>query len=102
MDRRETAEKTPTPATPDRLPASALPAHYTPRVAGYARGPFIQPHTVTPTDWKWRNARSYLVTDEAGTTWRCIQVCSDGKPVGYWAVELLGTPLSAFGEGSAP
>lgn len=99
MSRRETAAN-PTPATDDRSPASALPAHYTPRVAGYARGPFIDPAEVTPTEWRWRNARSYIVTDKAGTAWRCIQVCSDGKPIGYWAVELLGTPLPAFAEGS--
>lgn len=77
---------------------SGLPWKYTPRVAGYARGPFITPDpdglaAVTPTDWRWRNARTYIVRDAAGVDWRCLRVSSPLGVVGFWAVELLGTPL---------
>lgn len=89
----------PSPATSPQSPGSVLPRHYSPMVAGYARGPFIEPVTVTPTDWRWRNARSAIVRDRNGTDWRCIRVVSEGVIVGWWAVELLGIPLSAFQEG---
>lgn len=94
MSRQDQAAKTPTPATPSRSPASALPARYTPRVAGYARGPFIEPAEVIPSEWRWRNARTYVIRDADGVNWRCVRVCSEGEPVGYWAVELLGLPLT--------
>jgi hypothetical protein len=88
-----------TPATLTLSPGflSALPPVYLPRVAGYARGPFIQPETVTPSDWNWRNARTCVVSDSTGTYYRCVRVSTPTKHgpvfVGYWAVELLGIPL---------
>lgn len=92
MSRREAA-KTPSPATTPQSPGSVLPAHYTPKVAGYARGPFMEPVTVTPTEWRWRNARTYLVRHSDGHDYRAVRVTSDGAFIGYWAVELLGIPL---------
>ncbi len=81
---------------------SGLPAHYLPRVAAHARGPWIEPRLVTPTDIKWRNARTYIVTDYAGVEWRCLRVTvAGGHHVGWWAVELLGTSLMGD-TGSSP
>ena len=73
--------------------ASALPAHYSPKVAGYARGPFLEPSLITPSDWLWRNARTYVVTHSDGLNYRALNVSVDGETIGWWAVELLGTPL---------
>lgn len=92
MSRREAA-KTPSPATFPQSPGSVLPAHYTPKVAGYARGPFMEPETVTPTEWRWRNARTYIVRHSDGHDYRAVRVTSEGVFIGYWAVELLGIPL---------
>lgn len=92
MSRREAA-KTPSPATFPQSPGSVLPAHYTPKVAGYARGPFMEPETVTPTEWCWRNARTYIVRHSDGHDYRAVRVTSEGAFIGYWAVELLGIPL---------
>lgn len=92
MSRREAA-KTPSPATFPQSPGSVLPATYTPKVAGYARGPFLDPETVTPTEWRWRNARTYLVRHSDGHDYRAVRVTSEGVFIGYWAVELLGIPL---------
>lgn len=69
---------------------SALPRQYSPRVAGYAPGPFLTPTLVTPSDWRWRNARSYTITVADGNEYRAIRVSSGREFVGYWAVELLG------------
>jgi len=95
MSRQDQAAKTPTPATSSRSSASALPARYTPRVAGYARGPFIEPAEVIPSEWRWRNARAYTIRDKDGVYWRCVRVFTDAGAVfaGYWAVELLGVQL---------
>ena len=76
--------------------ASALPAHYSPKVAGYARGPFLEPVLITPSDWLWRNARTYVVRHSDGLDYRALNVSVDGQTVGWWAVELLGTPLGAL------
>lgn len=54
------AHKAKTPEA-DHASASGLPGNYSPRVAGYARGPFLTPVLVTPTDYRWRNARTYIV-----------------------------------------
>lgn len=90
----DTAAKQSSPATPpDQSPGSTLPAHYSPIAAGYARGPFITPKLVTPTDWRFRSARTYMVTDEDGTRYRCVRVLSGGRAIGFWAVERLGTLL---------
>ena len=88
----------PSTAAPSDLPAlgsAALPPIYTPKVAGYAGGPFLIPMTVTPSGWRWRRTRTYVVTDERdGLNYRAVRVLNrDKKFVGYWAVELLGTPL---------
>lgn len=93
----DTAASYASPAT-SPSPGLSLPAVYTPLAAGYARGPYITPETVTPTDWRWRSARTYIVTDADGTNYRCVRVFSGGRFIGYWAVELLGEILSAFEE----
>jgi hypothetical protein len=54
------AHKAKTPEA-DRKSASGLPGNYSPRIAGYARGPFLEPVLITPTDYRWRNARTYIV-----------------------------------------
>lgn len=77
---------------------SSLPRHYSPSVAGYARGPFITPELVTPSDWRWKNARTVVVRHSDGLDYRAVRVFSEGVFIGYWAVEQLGTPLSAFEE----
>jgi hypothetical protein len=77
-----------------RTPASGLPPRYLPRVAAYARGPFIEPRLVTPTDVSWRNARTYVVTGYDGIEYRCVRVTvPGGHHFGWWAVELLGVSL---------
>ncbi len=93
MSRHPKAAETPSPATIPQSPGSALPAHYSPLVAGYARGPFVEPATVTPTDWRWRDTRTYIVRATDGHDYRCVRVTSEGVEIGYWAVELLGVPL---------
>lgn len=81
-------------AGPHPDPAVGLPSRYAPRVAGYARGPWLDPATVTPSDWRWKAARTYTVENAAdGQTYRAIRVTSGLAFIGYWAVELLGTPL---------
>lgn len=97
MSRPPEAAET-SPATLTLSPGSthsrhSLPPHYSPRVAGYARGPFIDPVEVTPTSWRWRNTRSFIVRGQNGHDYRCIRVSSDHGFIGYWAVELLGIPL---------
>lgn len=76
------------------LRASGLPSHYAPGIAGYARGPKLNPSTVTPSDWRWRRARTVVVEDLNGQRYRAIGVTSDGDWWGWWAVELLGEPLT--------
>lgn len=85
------AETTEAGASP--APASVLPPHYTPRAAGYARGPFLDPRLVTPTDFKWREARTYIVENIDGLNYRAVRVMVDRHHYGWWAVELLGQPL---------
>lgn len=93
MSRPPTASN-PSPATFPQSPGSALPRQYTPRVAGYARGPFLDPVLVTPSHWRWRNARTYVIRDRDGHDYRAVRVLSAEREfVGYWAVELLGIPL---------
>lgn len=105
MTRRNTAGNATAPATPQPVP-SALPPVYTPRVAAYAGGPFLDPVTVTPTHMSWRNARTYLVETADGNTYRAIRIHAPRWVligtrtekrgtvfVGWWAVEMLGTPL---------
>ena len=76
---------------------SELPARYSPKVAGHARGPFLEPTLITPSDWLWRNARTYVVRCALdGLDYRALRVSVNGQTVGWWAVELLGTPLSAL------
>jgi len=49
---------------------------------------------VTPTDFTWRNARTYIVENAAdGLNYRAVRVTVNRHHYGYWAVELLGTPL---------
>lgn len=83
------------------LRASGLPSHYLPGVAGYAGGPWLTPELVTPSDWSWRSARTYVVRNaDDGLDYRAIRVYSGFAPgvgnecVGYWAVERLGDPLT--------
>lgn len=76
------------------LRASGLPGAYTPKVAGYARGPFLDPQLVTPSEWRWRNTRTYIIQHSDGLDYRAVMVHSHGDFVGYWAVELLGLPLT--------
>ena len=93
MGRRPAAERNQSPANAPASPGFELPPHYIPRVAGYARGPFMTGR-VMPSEWRWRNVRTYIVTSERdGLDYRCVLVTADKTPVGYWAVEMLGTPL---------
>ena len=89
----DAAKQETSPAILPPSPGSVLPARYVPLVAGYARGPFIDPATVTPTDWRWHDARTYIVRGRDGLDYRCVRVASEGVYIGYWAVELLGKPL---------
>lgn len=78
------------------LRVSELPAHYLPKVAGYAGGPFLTPDLVTPSEWRWRNTRTVVVT-VGGVNYRAVRVFDTKLTpefVGYWAVEYLGTPLT--------
>lgn len=76
----------------------ALPPHYAPAVAGYARGPFLTPALITPSGWRWRNARTYTVQSaDDMLIYRALRITVDGEFVGWWAVELLGTPLPETG-----
>lgn len=79
---------------PDSHRASTLPAPYSPRVAGYAAGPFLDPQLITPSTWRWLNTRTYVVKHTDGHEYRALLVTSDGVEVGYWAVERLGEPLT--------
>lgn len=98
MRRLHTDGRAHEPADTDLSAGSSLPGRYTPRAAGYARGPWLYPTLVTPTDWVWRGARTYVVRHTDGKDYRAIRVCSeDGDFIGYWAVELLGTPLTIEG-----
>ncbi len=106
MSRRTpTAAKTDGTGIPQPVP-SALPPRYTPRVAGYARGPFLNPVEVTPTGYRWRNARVFNVLADDGLHYRAIRVSTPRLILigtkaeqrgtsfaGWWAVELLGTQL---------
>ena len=76
------------------LRASGLPSPYSPKVAGYARGPFIEPALVTPTTWRWEGVPTFIIRSEDGHDYRCVRVASRSKFVGYWAVERLGEPLT--------
>lgn len=81
---------------PRQLPPirDGLPEHhYTPRSAGYARGPMLIPELVTPSEWRWRNCRTYVIRNADGHDYRAVRVYSGGEMIGYWAVELLGVPL---------
>lgn len=98
MSRHDTAAKFTSPATTPQSPGFVLPANYQPRVAGYVPGPFIEPVTVTPTHWRWRNARTYIIRGSNGHDYRCLRVSSGSDFVGYWAIELLGVPLPIEGE----
>jgi hypothetical protein len=84
------------PATAPWSPGSTLPGRYTPLVAGYARGPFLAPELVTPSGWRWRNTRAYTIRHSDGHDYRAVRVFSQPGHVfvGYWAVELLGLPLT--------
>jgi hypothetical protein len=96
VSRDPSAAKKKNPATdPKRSPGSLLPRRYSPLVAGYSRGPFITPAQVTPTDWRWRGTRTYIVVDNTPerTEYRCLRVHAEGRFIGYWAVELLGELL---------
>lgn len=97
MSRLTKAAKNSTPA-PAPTPGSFLPRHYSPAVAGYAAGPFLTPELVTPSAWRWKNTRTYVIRHTDGRDYRAVRVESDGEFVGYWAVELLGTPLTSAEE----
>lgn len=100
MGRRTPTAAKHEPGDSPQSPGSTLPRRYTPIVAGYARGPFLDPVLVTPSGWRWRNTRAYTVRHSDGHDYRAIRVHSeDGDFLGYWAVELLGVPLTAFDEG---
>lgn len=90
MSRQPEAAQYTRPATIPQSPGVVLPPHYSPKVAGYARGPFIESDLVTPTSWRWRSARSFIVRAANGQDYRCVRVSSEGEFVGYWAVETLG------------
>lgn len=80
-----------------RLRASGLPRQYSPKVAGYARGPFLDPQLVTPSAWRWRNCRTYIIRHTDGQDYRAVRVLETSHTpefVGYWAVERLGVPLT--------
>jgi hypothetical protein len=99
MSRDPRAAKTPSPAIDPQSPGSVLPSRYTPRVAGFARGPFLDPQTVTPSGWRWHDVRTYVVRHTDGRDYRAVRVTSEGALLGYWAVELLGTPLTPIERG---
>lgn len=88
-----TAKKVEPGAAP-KAPGSTLPTRYTPKVAGYARGPFLDPVRITPSGWRWHDVRTYVVRHSDGLDYRAVRVASEGAFIGYWAVELLGTPLT--------
>lgn len=79
------------------LRASGLPGQYIPKVAGYARGSYVA-GLVTPSAWRWRNTRTVVVTNDTdGLNYRAIRVYDTRRTpefIGYWAIELLGTPLT--------
>lgn len=93
MSRQSRAAKNPSPATNSVSPGSVLPARYIPKVAGYAGGPFLEPELVTPSGWQWYDVKTYVVRHSDGLDYRAVRVSSEGVFIGYWAVELLGTPL---------
>lgn len=84
------------------LAAADLPALYSPKVAGYAHGPFLTPEHVRSTEWRWNNCRTYVVRSDDGLDYRAVRVTDEltHQFVGYWAVELLGTMLPFTVEGS--
>lgn len=73
-----------------REPASALPARYTPKAAGYARGPFLEPEIVEPSGWKWHDLRTFEITTKDGQRWRAVRVHSGREFIGYWGIEQVG------------
>jgi hypothetical protein len=75
------------------LRTSGLPTPYSPKVAGYTAGPFLDPQLITPSSWRWYNTKTYIIRHSDGLDYRAVLVSSNGEPVGYWAVEKLGTPL---------
>lgn len=94
---RHSAADTPSGAG-RRRPAPGLPPRYLPRIARFSRGPFIEPRIVTPTDLRWRDARTYVVQDYDEVLWRCLRVTiPGGHHYGYWAIELLGVSLMGPG-----
>lgn len=76
-------------------PSGALLASYTPTVAHYAPGPFLDEQIVTPTEVKWMNARTYIVRNRTDRQdYRAIRVYDQSRQfVGYWAIELLPPEL---------
>lgn len=79
---------------PIKVAGSTLPRRHTPTLAAWSSGPFLDPKLVTPSEWTWRGARTYVVDTVDGEQYRALRVESEGEFIGYWAVELLGTPLT--------
>lgn len=96
MARRNYDGQLPDAASEITLATSVLPANYRPRVAGFARGPFLVPALVTPTQVTWRNARTYIVQIADGRNFRAVRITAGRTFVGWWAVEEFGLPL--YGE----
>lgn len=86
--RRGSGNSTPEP------PSGVLLPSYTPIVAHYAPGPFLDEQIVTPSEYRWRGTRTYIVRDRTTRQeYRALRVSDGPHFVGYWAVELLPTPL---------
>ncbi len=76
-------------------PVAGLPPSHTPTVAAYAPGPFLVEQTVTPSDIRWMNARTYIVRNATDRQeYRALRVHDQSNQfVGYWAIELMPQPL---------
>ena len=84
-------------ASAESVGASGLPAGYSPRVAGYARGPWMDPQLVTPSELKWINVRTAVVRHSDGADYLCVRVFDRSHNfVGWWAINMIGTPLDGL------
>jgi len=109
MRREQLVAETRSPDADPPRPGSALPPTYTPASAGFARGPFLDPQTVTPTSLKWNRARVYHVHAVDGRDYYALRVFTGPRKqerrdfVGWWAIEERGVPLFDLGwsEGDA-
>ena len=81
--------------SPSTIPVGGLPLSYSPICATYAPGPFLDVEVVTPSEIRWMNARTYVVRDrQTSQDYKALRILNPAhEVVGYWAIELLPTPL---------